>query len=61
MKNSFRSTRPYDKNDELGIELYDYKADPLETKNVAEEKKYISVATRMKADMLEYFKSQVIK
>ncbi len=61
MKNSFISTRPYDKNDELGVELYDYKADPLETKNVAKEKNYIPVAKQLKSDMLKYFKSQFIE
>lgn len=61
MKNGFRSTKKYAQKDEIGIELYDYKADPLETKNVASEKKYSSVAAKMKTDMLSYFKTQESK
>jgi arylsulfatase A-like enzyme len=61
MKNGFRSTKKYAQKDEIGIELYDYKADPLETKNVASEKKYISVTAKMKTDMLNYFKTQESK
>jgi iduronate 2-sulfatase len=61
MKNGFRSTKKYTQKDEIGIELYDYKADPLETKNVASEKKYSSVAAKMKTDMLSYFKTQESK
>ena len=61
MKNGFRSTKKYAEKDEIGMELYDYKADPLETKNVAGEKKYQSIANAMRKDMLNYFNSQVIK
>lgn len=61
MKNGFRSTKKYAQKDEIGIELYDYKADPLETKNVASEKKYSSVTVKMKTDMLNYFKTQESK
>jgi len=61
MKNGFRSTKKYAQKDEIGIELYDYKADPLETKNVASEKKYSSVTAKMKTDMLNYFKTQESK
>jgi arylsulfatase A-like enzyme len=61
MKNGFRSTKKYTQKDEIGIELYDYKADPLETKNVASEKKYSSVTAKMKTDMLSYFKTQESK
>jgi arylsulfatase A-like enzyme len=61
MKNGFRSTKKYAQKDEIGIELYDYKVDPLETKNVASEKKYSSVAEKMKTDMLNYFKTQESK
>jgi hypothetical protein len=42
------------------MELYDYKADPLETKNVAREKNYQAVVAKMRNDMLNYFNSQVI-
>jgi hypothetical protein len=60
MKNGFRSTRKYAEKDEIGMELYDYKADPLETKNVAREKNYQAVVAKMRNDMLNYFNSQVI-
>ena len=59
MKNGFRTTKKYAEKDEIGMELYDYKADPLETKNVVGEKKYQSIAAKMRVDMLSYFNSQI--
>jgi hypothetical protein len=61
MKNGFRTTQPYKKESEIGDELYDYKADPLEKVNVAKDKKYDIVAKKLKAQMLAYFASQVNK
>lgn len=61
MANGFRSTMPFDKKLVLGIELYDYKNDPLETVNVAAEKKYAAVAAEMNTKLLSFFKSQVTK
>ena len=45
----------------MGIELYDYKKDPLETINVANEKNYATIAKEMNTKMLAYFKSQETK
>jgi arylsulfatase A-like enzyme len=59
MKNGFRTTQPYKKESEIGDELYDYKADPLEKVNVAKDIKYDAVAKKLKAQMLVYFASQV--
>jgi iduronate 2-sulfatase len=39
-------------------ELYDYQKDPLETVNAYNSKEYSMVAKEMKANMLEFFKSQ---
>ena len=61
MKNGFRTTQPYKKESEIGDELYDYKADPLEKVNVAKDIKYNAVAKKLKAQMLAYFASQVNK
>lgn len=61
MKNGFRTTKRYAEKDVIGMELYDYKVDPLETKNVSAEKKYQSITEKMKTDMLHYFNSQVSK
>lgn len=61
MKNGFRTTKRYAEKDVIGMELYDYKVDPLETKNVSGEKKYQSITEKMKTDMLHYFNSQVSK
>ncbi len=59
LKNSFRTTQAFKEDLLVGTELYDYKLDPLETVNVASDKKYISVATALKGDMLQYFATQV--
>ncbi len=59
VKNAFRTTQPFKEDLLVGTELYDYKLDPLETINVANDKKYISVAKELKTDMLHYFAAQV--
>ena len=59
MNNGFRSTQPFNKDWIIGIEMYDYKKDPLEKENVANEKKYASVAKEMNNKMMVFLKSQV--
>ena len=61
MRNSFRSTMPFNPKSVIGDELYDYKADPLEKHNVVKDKKYAETAKRLKEEMLRYFESQVKK
>lgn len=59
MKDSFRSSRPFDKELMVASELYDYKKDPNETINVADEKSYASVAIDMHKKILRFLESQV--
>lgn len=59
MNNGFRSTQPFNKDWVIGIELYDYKKDPLETMNVANEKKYAVIAKMLNTKMMTFLKSQV--
>jgi arylsulfatase A-like enzyme len=61
MRNSFRSTMPFNPASVIGDELYDYKADPLEKHNAAKDKKYEAVTAKYKKEMLRYFESQVKK
>ena len=61
MGDGFRSNKPFDKKLVLGTELYDYKNDPLEKVNVANEKNYSAVAAEMNAKMMNFFKSQASK
>ena len=59
MKDGFRSTTVFNASLIAGTELYDYKKDPLEKENVANNKKYKSVARDMNSKMMTFFKSQV--
>ncbi|MFZ4770266.1 MAG: sulfatase [Ferruginibacter sp.] len=59
MNNGFRSTQPFNKDLIIGIELYDYKKDPLEKVNVAKDKKYAAVSKDMNNKMMAFLKSQV--
>lgn len=59
MSNGFRSSKPFDSKLIIGTELYDYKKDPLETVNVANEKKYAAVTKQMNTKMMTFLKSQV--
>jgi len=57
--NDFRSTQAFDDKLVVGIELYDYDKDPNETVNLANDIAYQSVASDLKAKMLDFFKSQL--
>jgi iduronate 2-sulfatase len=59
MKDFFRSTRPFNKDLVVASELYDYKKDPNETVNVADDKKYESVVKDMHEKMIQFFASQL--
>jgi hypothetical protein len=58
MKNHFRSYMPYRKDWVVATELYDYKSDPDETANVAEDKKYAAVVKDLNDKMLRFLASQ---
>ena len=59
MNNGFRSTQKFNKDLIIGVELYDYKKDPLETINVAKEKNYAAITKMMNAKMMAFLQSQV--
>jgi arylsulfatase A-like enzyme len=61
MRNSFRSTMPFNPASVIGDELYDYKADPLEKHNAAKDKNYEAITAKYKKEMLRYFESQLKK
>jgi arylsulfatase A-like enzyme len=59
MGNGFRSTQPFNKDLIIGIELYDYKKDPLETNNVAADTNYEAVSKKLNTEMMNFLKTQV--
>ena len=59
MTNNFTSTQPFKENLMVGAELYDYKKDPNETRNVVGDKKYKSTSIELKNKMLSFFQTQV--
>ena len=56
--NDFTSEQTFSADKIYAIELYDYEKDPLETKNVANEKNYTAVADGLRSKMIGFFKSQ---
>jgi arylsulfatase A-like enzyme len=58
MDKDWISTMPYKEEFQIGIELYDYKKDPLETRNLAEDPDYANVAKSLRDQMLTFFQSQ---
>jgi iduronate 2-sulfatase len=61
VKDFFRSTKPFSTDLIVATEMYDYKNDPNETVNVADEKNYSAVSKDMHNKMLKYLDSQVKK
>ena len=58
MAENFKTYQPFSEKKVYAAELYDYEKDPLETINVAGDKKYTSIAKDLKSKMLTFFKSQ---
>jgi arylsulfatase A-like enzyme len=59
IKKMFKSTDgKYSKENVYAIEFYDYEADPLETTNLVEDKKYNTVIDSLKVYMIDYFREQ---
>jgi iduronate 2-sulfatase len=59
MNNGYRSNQPYKKELMIGAELYDYKNDPDEKVNVANDEKYKEVSAQLHGKMLAFLKSQL--
>jgi hypothetical protein len=59
MGSGYRSNQPFDPKKIIGIELYDYTKDPLETVNVANDKKYAAQSKELNSKMMAFFKSQL--
>ncbi|WP_309400737.1 sulfatase [Cerasicoccus maritimus] len=57
MGKDWRTTMPFDPSLVEFVELYDYDSDPLETVNQAENIAYADVASELRGQMLEYFKT----
>ena len=56
--NDFTTNDAFSESKVYATELYDYVADPLEKKNVVDEKAYAKTATELRKKMVEFFKSQ---
>ena len=59
MKDGYRSTQPFNPKLVIGAELFDYNKDPLETKNVVNDKNYVIATKELHSKMLAYFSSQL--
>lgn len=59
--NSYLSQMPYNPDNIVGKELYDYQEDPLESINCLEDPVYSEVASELAALMVNFFKTQEIK
>jgi len=61
LKDNYKSFKPFNTDLVVGVELYDYKKDPDETKNVAHVKKYAPITEKMNAEMLAYLAAEFEK
>lgn len=50
--NGYNTEKAYDDSNIVGVELYDFVADPLEHKNHAKEKEYATIAADLKAKLV---------
>ena len=55
---NYRSFKPYDENNVIGRELYDYEKDPLESKNHVDEKSYNTVVADLKGKLKAHLEEE---
>ncbi len=58
---NFKTYVPFDEKKVVGVELYDYTTDPLETKNVANKPEYKKIVEQMRKDLHQHYKEQYEK
>lgn len=56
--NDFTTAQPYDEKKLYATELYDYRKDPLEKKNVAGDLSYVVIRKELMEEMKSFFKRQ---
>lgn len=61
LKDSYRSSKPFNADLVVAGELYDYEKDPNETVNVLDEKEYSSVSKEMREKLIRFLASQASK
>ena len=49
--NDYRSYMPYKEDNIVGVELYDYEKDPLETKNLVKDAAYKTIVSELKSKL----------
>ena len=59
--NDFTTAQPYDEKKLYATELYDYRKDPLEKKNVAGDPSYKAIREELMEEMKSFFKRQEVK
>ena len=59
--NDFTTKQDFNPAKVYASELYDYVKDPLEKVNVVADKKYAKISSELKAKMIAFFKTQLIK
>ena len=60
LKKNYMANEKFNQDQVVDEELYDYKVDPLETKNLAFEKKYLTVKNKMKNQAFNFFRQQEV-
>ena len=61
LKDSYRSSKPFNADLVVAGELFDYEKDPNETVNVLDEKEYSSVSKEMREKLIRFLASQASK
>ncbi len=54
----FRTYIPFDEKNLVGVELYDYDQDPLETRNEANNPKYRKIVEKMQKELHIFYSQQ---
>jgi len=61
LQGAYRSPRPLETAQVEGVELYDYRKDPFETVNAADDRSYAQVQTRMHGHLVAYLEKYASK
>ncbi len=58
LENGYKSYKPYNIENKMASELYDYESDPLETRNLVDDKNYQNIVSKLQNKLKKHLEEQ---